>query len=164
MSACLRSALLIGAAVAACGVAAAAGHPLRGETVVVAGTIQAIDGKRIQVETRDSTSFALTRTWLTTTEDTRYKQGRNLVDAEAPTLTPGERIVAVAAREHTDDYSLRFVALEIELHSGRRQHIELTTPAGDVLSIVVIERRRVPAKKRPETRSFPRVARDASTR
>ena len=152
MRACLRSALLLGAAVAACEVAAAAGHPLGGETVVITGTIQAIDGKRIQVETRDSMSFALTRVWVTTTEHTRYKQGRTRVDAQAPTLIPGERIVAVATREHTDDYSQRFVVLEIERHSERRQLIELTTPAGDVLSIVVIERRRVPAKKRPETR------------
>ena len=148
MRACLRSALLLGAAVAACEVAAAAGHPLHGETVVITGTIHAIDGKRIQVETRDSLSFTLTRVWLTTTEDTRYKQGRNRVDAEATTLTPGERIVAVAARERTDDYSLRFVALDIELHSERRQHIELTTPTGEVLSIVVIETSR-PTKKRP---------------
>jgi hypothetical protein len=111
--------------------------------VVITGTVHAIDSNRIQVETRDKVSFALTRVWVITTENTRYRRGRVRSETEAIRLVPGEQITAVATREHTDDYSLRLVALDIALSGARRSHVQVTTPTGEVLSIVIIDKRRI---------------------
>ena len=136
----------IGAAVLYVGLLAAYGppdavaHDGHGDTVVITGTIQTIDSDRILIDTRDDVSFQLKRVWITTTENTRYKRGKARIEGEATALTTGERIVAVATSEYTQDYSLRLLALQIELSGARRRHIEVKTPGGDVLSIVITEK------------------------
>ena len=115
-------------------------HDGHGKAVVITGTIQAINSDRILIEARDDVSFQLTRVWVTTTENTRYKRGKARVEADAVQLTTGERIIAVATGEHAEDYSLRLLALQIELSGARRRHIEVKTPGGEVLSIVITEK------------------------
>ena len=111
--------------------------------VVITGTVHAIDSNRIEIETRDKVSFALTHVWVITNENTRYKRGRVRIETEAIRLVPGDQIAAVATREHTGDYSLRLVALDIALSGGRRRQIQVTTATGEVLSIVITDRRRI---------------------
>jgi hypothetical protein len=135
-----RAAVLFVGLAAAYGIPDAIAHDGHGNTVVITGTIQAINSGRILIETRDDVSFQLTRLWVTTTENTRYKRGKAPVEAEAVQLTTGERIVAVVTGEHTEDYSLRLLALQIELSGARRRHIEVKTPRGEVLSIVITEK------------------------
>jgi hypothetical protein len=125
----------------ACDVSAAAadeGHP---KIVVITGTLFALDSNRIQIETRDNVSFALTRVWVITTRNTRYKRGRVRIETGLIRLVPGEQITAVATREHVEDYSLRLVALDIALSGARRSHVQVTTLTGEVLSIVITDRR-----------------------
>jgi hypothetical protein len=129
--------------VVACDVSAAVAHEGGAEMVVITGTVHAIDSNRIQIETRDKVSFALRRMWVITNGNTRYKRGRVSIETEAIRLVPGEQITVVATREYTDDYSLRLVALDIALSGARRSEIQVRTPTGEVLSIVIMDKRRI---------------------
>jgi hypothetical protein len=137
-----RAAVLLVGFVVASDISAVVAHEGGAEMVVITGTIHAIDSNRIQIETRDKASFALTRLWVITNGNTRFKLGRLRVDTEAIRLVPGEQITAVATREHTDDYSLRLVALDIALSDARPSEIQVRTPTGQVLSIVIAAKRR----------------------
>jgi hypothetical protein len=106
--------------VAASGATAASAHDGHGERVVVIGTVQAVNADRIQIETRDDASLQLKRVWVITTEKTTYKRGKARVEADAAQLTTGERVVAVATSEHTEDNSLRLLALQIELGARKK--------------------------------------------
>ena len=98
----------------------ASAHDGHGERVVIMGTIQAINADRIQIETRDDATLQMKRVWVITTEKTRYKRGKTRVDADAAELATGERVVAVAMSEHTEDNSPRLFALQIDV-SGRKK-------------------------------------------
>jgi hypothetical protein len=134
-----KSAALFVALVAAYDIPYAVAHDTGNETVVLTGTIKAIDSNRIQIETRDTGSLQRVPVWVITTRDTRYKRGKTRVEAEAVRLTTDERIVVVASSEPTRDDSLRFVALQIELSDVRRRCIEVSTAKGQVRSIVITE-------------------------
>lgn len=96
-------------------VRAAVPHDGHGETVVMSGTIQALDSGRVEIETRDDTSLQLKRVWIVTNAKTQYKRGKARVDAEAAQMAVGERVTAVAKSEHAEGDSIRWVAVQIEL-------------------------------------------------
>jgi hypothetical protein len=133
----IRAAVLFLGLVAAYHVPNAEAQDGHDETVVITGTIQAIDSNRIQIETRNNVSFQLTRVWVITTQETRYKRGRTRVEADVTRLSLGERVVVVARSEHTEDYSLRLLALQIELTGARCRRLEVKTPRGKVLAIAI---------------------------
>jgi hypothetical protein len=74
-------------------------HDGHSKTVVISGTIQAIDTNQILIEALADESFHLNHVWIVTTESTRYKRGKSRVGAVATELMTGDRIVAVATRE-----------------------------------------------------------------
>jgi hypothetical protein len=78
--------------VAACCVPDAVAHDGHSETVVISGTIQAIDSNQILINALDDESFHLKHVWIVTTESTRYKRGKSRVGAVATELMTGDRI------------------------------------------------------------------------
>ena len=140
-----RTAVLVAALVVAYGAPAAVAHDGHGETIVVTGAVQAIDSDRIQVETRDRESFLLQRVWLTITDHTKYKRGKARVDAQDILLTKGDQIVAIAMREQAEDYSSRYLALQIEVSSARREQVDGNAAIGEEFSIVITDSAGLPA-------------------
>jgi hypothetical protein len=102
------------------GMGAITAHDGHGETLVLTGTIQAISAERIEIEARDEAAMQLKRVWVITTPKTKYKRGKQFVNAKAVELTLGERVTAVVSSEHTDDKSLRLLALQLELNARKK--------------------------------------------
>jgi hypothetical protein len=115
-----RRTVLLAVAALIGGMRAISAHDGHGETLVLAGTIRAIAAERIEIEARDEASMQLKRVWVITSPKTKYKRGKQFVDAGAAELTLGERVTAVVRSEHTDDKSLRLLALQLELKAKKK--------------------------------------------
>jgi methionine-rich copper-binding protein CopC len=115
-----RALIVLLGLIAACSATVALAHDGHGERVIITGTIQAINADRIQIETRDDASLQMKRVSVVTTKKTRYKRGKARVEADAAQLTTGERVVAIATGEHTQDNSLRLLALQIDLSARKK--------------------------------------------
>ena len=95
-------------------------HDGHGEQVVMTGTIKTVLAERIELETFDQTMLQMKRVWVITDAKTKYVRAKKRVDAQAAQPVPGERVVAVVSREHTEDKSERLIALQIELNAAKK--------------------------------------------
>jgi methionine-rich copper-binding protein CopC len=83
-----RAVIVLLGLIAASSATVALAHDGLGESVLITGTIQAINADRIQIETRDDASLQMKRVWVITTEKTTYKRGKARVEADTAQLTP----------------------------------------------------------------------------